>query len=332
MKNDHARCGQGLVKGGRSYAPSQGFIYVPELPASHGGHQSVLAGCENERFSERDLLRNCIRRARTRRHAVTASSSIYFVLVFALSLPFYLLGAAGLRLPGLPMLPFSALMAWVPMVAALFLIFRERGAQGAMALLKSAFDIRKVPSINWYLTALLFRPAISVLEFGALRLSGNTVPSPQIAPGAALFLFLVFFIGAIGEEAGWQGYAYPALRDRLSVLGSAVALGTIWALWHVIPYTQMGRSTEWIIWQCLSTIALRIIIVWLFENTGGSVFIAVLVHTMINVSWALFPNSGSYYDPFVAFVILLLAVGLIVFLWGAATLATFRVRPMGGPS
>ena len=45
---------------------------------------------------------------------------------------------------------------------------------------------------------------------------------------------------------------------------------------------------------------------------------------MVNVSWALFPNSGSYYDPFVTFVILAPAAGLIVFLWGPATLSRFR--------
>jgi hypothetical protein len=45
------------------------------------------------------------------------SSAIFFLLVFGLSLPFYLLGAAGGRLPGLPFLPASALMAFVPMIA-----------------------------------------------------------------------------------------------------------------------------------------------------------------------------------------------------------------------
>ena len=68
---------------------------------------------------------------------------------------------------------------------------------------------------------------------------------------------------------------------------------------------------------------------WLFENTGKSVFVAVLFHAMINVSWVLFPNSGSYYDPFVRFVILTLAVGMILFLWGPATLARLIWRSDG---
>ena len=267
---------------------------------------------------------------------MTASPSTFFLLVFAFSVPFYLLGAVGGRLPGLPILPASALMAFVPMIAMLILVYRQRDAYGALALLKSAFDVRRLHGAGWTLTALLFMPAVCVLEFAVLRLSGSAVPFPQIAPGEALFLFLAFFAGAIGEELGWQGYVYPGLRSRQSAVRAALALGVVWALWHVIPFVQLGRSADWIVWHGLSTVALRIIIVWLFENTGKSVFIAVLFHTMINVSWALFPNAGSFYDPFIAFVILALAAGIIVLLWGSTTLARFRCHasvasdPTGG--
>jgi uncharacterized protein len=255
-----------------------------------------------------------------------ASPSIFFLLVLVLSVPFYLLGAAEYRLPGLPNLPASALMTFVPMAAALILVYRQRRAEGVVVLLRSTFDFRRRRRAGWYLTALLFMPAVCVVEFSVLRLTGSALPLPQIALGEALFFFLAFFIGAIGEELGWQGYAYPVLRTRLSTLGSAIVLGTNWALWHVIPFVQLGRSPEWILWHSLSAVALRVIIVWLFENTGKSVFVAVLFHTMINVTWALFPNSGSYYNPFVTFVILTLAVGSIIALWGPATLARFRGR------
>lgn len=242
---------------------------------------------------------------------MTASPSFFFLLVFILSVPFYLFGAGGGRLPGLPMLPTSALMTFTPMIAALILLYRRRGADGAISRLKHALDFR-IDHAGWYLTALLFVPAVCVLEFGVLRSAGIALPTPRIAPGEALFLFLAFFIGAIGEEFGWQGYAYPALRVRLNALGAAIVLGLIWALWHVIPFVQLGRSADWILWHSLSAVALRIIIVWLFENTGKSMFVAMLFHTMINVSWALFPIEGSYYSPFVTFVILTLAAGLII--------------------
>jgi hypothetical protein len=45
---------------------------------------------------------------------------------------------------------------------------------------------------------------------------------------------------------------------------------------------------------------------------------------MINLPWSLIENYGSFYDPFITFVLLMLAVGGIVALWGPATLARFR--------
>ena len=269
----------------------------------------------------------------------TASSPIatgaaplrFFLLVLLMSVPFYILGATGLRLPGLTILPASALMTFTPMIAALIFVQRERGAAAAIAMFKRVLRPSPDHRIRWPLTALLFMPVVCLLEFGVLRLTGSAVPLPQIAPGAALLLFAGFMIGAIGEEVGWQGYAYPALRTRLSVLASSAVLGSIWTLWHIVPFFQLGRSLEWIFWHSLSAVALRVIIVWLFENTGGSILIAVLFHTMINLSWALFPVAGSYYNPLVTFVILAIAVGAIAFLWRRNTLSSFGLPAPSSP-
>jgi membrane protease YdiL (CAAX protease family) len=257
---------------------------------------------------------------------MTASPTIFFLLVFALSVPFYLLGATGARLFDLAILPASSLMVLIPMVSALVLVYRQRGIDGIVAPLKRALELSRHRGAGWYLTALFFMPAVCVLEFGIIRLTGVAVPLPTIVPSEALFLYFVFFIGAIGEEAGWQGYAYPALRNRLSAWRAAVVLGAVWGLWHVIPFVQQGRSVDWILWQCLSAVAMRIIIVWLYENTGNSLVTSVLFHTMFNVSWALFPNAGSYYDPFVTFVILIFAVGLIFAIWQPSNMARRRRR------
>jgi len=263
--------------------------------------------------------------------ATGAAPLRFFLLVLLMSVPFYILGATGLRLPGLTILPASALMTFTPMIAALILVQSERGAAAAIAMFKRVLRPSPDHRIRWPLTALLFMPVVCLLEFGVLRLTGSAVPLPQIAPGAALLLFAGFMIGAIGEEVGWQGYAYPALRTRLSVLASSAVLGSIWALWHIVPFFQLGRSLEWIFWHSLSAVALRVIIVWLFENTGGSILIAVLFHTMINLSWALFPVAGSYYNPLVTFVILAIAVGAITSLWRRNTLSSFGLPAPSSP-
>jgi membrane protease YdiL (CAAX protease family) len=259
---------------------------------------------------------------------ITSRAAIFLIAVFASSIPFYVLGAAGGRLPGLPILPASALMTFVPMTVALIFIYRQRGAFGVTVLLKRTPGLIVRP--DWYLVACLFMPVVCGLEFGILRLTGSTLSFPHIAPGESAFLFIAFFIGAVGEEFGWQGYAYPCLREQLNALATAIILGVFWALWHVIPFFQLNRSADWIVWHSLNAIAMRIIIVWLFENNGKSIIAAVLFHTMINLSWALFPVAGSYYDPFIAFLILAPVAGMIAFLWGPATLARFDWGKISG--
>lgn len=235
--------------------------------------------------------------------------------MFVLSVPFYVLGTTGARLTGPPLLPTSALMTFVPALAASVLIFSERGAGELRVWYRDMLSLDWRGNVRWYVIALLFVPVVCLAEFAVLRMSGTSVPVPRIALGEALFLITAFFVAAVGEEVGWQGYGYPALRKRKGVLVSALVLGSVWAIWHVVPFVQLGRTADWIVWHSLSAVALRIIIVWLFENTNGSMLVAILFHTMINVSWAVFPVAGSFYDPLVTFAILSIPSLLIATLW-----------------
>jgi uncharacterized protein len=78
----------------------------------------------------------------------SASAGVFFLLVFFLSIPFYLLGAAGGRLPVVSILPTSGLMAFMPMIAALILVYRAGGMDGAAALLKRAFDFSRIHGVR----------------------------------------------------------------------------------------------------------------------------------------------------------------------------------------
>jgi hypothetical protein len=64
--------------------------------------------------------------------------------------------------------------------------------------------------------------------------------------------------------------------------------------------------------------------VWIFNNTGKSVFAVILFHTMINISPYLIPDYGSHYDPFIFAVLLFITVLVITFLWGTKTLADHK--------
>lgn len=249
----------------------------------------------------------------------------FFLLVFILSIPLWLLGAITGQLD-LPInLPLGALQAINPLIAASILIYREKGSEGLKALLKRAVDFRKIRRKGWYLPILFFWPIMMVLAYGLMRLVGAPLPDDLQFPLLALPVFLVLFlVAATGEEVGWSGYATDRLQARRSALKASVIIGTVWAIWHIVPFMQAHRSPNWILWQCLGMIPFRMLIVWLYNNSGKSVFAATVFHAMSNPSQFLFPNYGSHYDPFFAWVMLALAAGLVLFLWGPETLARYR--------
>ena len=157
-----------------------------------------------------------------------------------------------------------------------------------------------------------------------MRLRGVPLPEPQIPFLIIPIFFLVFFIGAIGEEVGWTGYAIDPLQDRWGAFKGSLVLGSIWAIWHIVPYIQTHNTPTWIVWQCLGTVGERVLIVWLYNNTRKSVFVAILFHTMINVSEFLFPNYGSHYDPAITGILIIITSAIVTFFWGTKTLARYR--------
>jgi membrane protease YdiL (CAAX protease family) len=240
----------------------------------------------------------------------------FFGLVLILSLPFYALGLTHTALPFAAALPLSALMAVVPMCAAFILVLRKRGAIAAGTLFMSAFHIRTIPHVRWAVIATAFMPVAFAVTAGMVWLSGTALPALHLLPLTAIIpAFALFFIGAVGEELGWQGYAFPALTKRHSALTAALIIGTVWALWHIIPFALMGRSAEWIIWQSVGMVLMRIIIVWLVVNAGGSILVAVLFHMMSNSVWGMFANFDPHYDPMVLCLVLLAFVGIGLLVW-----------------
>lgn len=233
-----------------------------------------------------------------------AAAWAFFLLVLALSVPFYLIGLTGWRMPGIAMLPIVALMGFVPMIVAMVLVARSGGRSAVVRLLGQLFDAISRTGAKWLCVAVILMPIVSLIEYALLSHWNAALPAISLDAASALFLFSAFFVGAIGEELGWQGYAYPALRSSCTALRAGLIIGVVWAAWHVMPFVQLGRGVEWILWQSLCAVALRVIIVWLFEAAGQRILVAVVFHAMINLSWAVFPAQGSAYDPFVAFLIL----------------------------
>jgi membrane protease YdiL (CAAX protease family) len=249
---------------------------------------------------------------------LSESPLAFFVLVFALSIPFWLIGGlTGIEL--LPGLPVGSLASFSPLVAALILVHQKDGGAGMIELLKRSFDAGRIDTAAWYVPMILLMPALMALSYGLLRLMGTPVPGPQFALLTPLVLFGMFFVAALGEELGWSGYVIDPLQARWNALWAGLLVGVVGAAWHVVLLVQVGRSAEWIAWHFLSLVALRVLMVWLYNNTGHSVFAVTVLHAMYNVSWQLFPVNGSYYDPRITGLIFAGAAVLIVVIWGPQT-------------
>lgn len=250
----------------------------------------------------------------------------FFGWVFALAVPFWVLGFFGRDAPDwVPMgLPVSALMFVCPFVAAAILTYRDSGGDGIRRLLSRAFDARAVQNKRWLVAALMIPPLILASSYGILRLLERPLPEPRFSLVSTVLLFAVFVMSAAAEELGWMPFAVDPLQPRHGALRAGLIVGVVWSVWHVVPYLQMHRSIAWIAWHGLFSIAARVLIVWLYLNAGRSLLVAILFHAMINVSIALFPVDGSHYDPASAAVLTVIAAGGVAFVWGPRTLARFR--------
>ena len=237
----------------------------------------------------------------------------------------------------MPGLSVSVLMAFCPLIAALLLVHREKGMAGSTALLKRSVDYKRIKDKRWYLPILLLMPAVSIVVYGLMRVQGLPLSaSPTQAQSIAqvlvalptmstLLMFAAFFVGALGEELGWSGYVLDPLQKRWSALNSGLILGAVGVAWHLVPLLIiMHRPPAWIAWWSVYAVAFRILIVWLYNNTGGSVFAVALFHATLNLTYMLFPVNGSHFDMRLGGLVMAGAATLVVVFWGPKTSAEWN--------
>ena len=148
--------------------------------------------------------------------------------------------------------------------------------------------------LRWYLFALIGLPAIMVL--GVIFLPRAFASFQGIAalaplPSLVLFVYVFFLGGPLGEEPGWRGFALPRLQRRYGPLVGSLILGTIWAFWHLplfwAPAWNLPPTILNIVMFVVAAIAFTIVMTWVFNNTRGSLFMAVLVHTSFDTVLAI---------------------------------------------
>jgi membrane protease YdiL (CAAX protease family) len=253
----------------------------------------------------------------------------FIFLLFGLSIPFWVLGAIfdvqlfpGFKLFQLPLA--------MPAVAALLLIYWESGTTGLVALLKRTYDFHKISSPLWYLPMLLIYPSFGLINYWVLRLSGSDIPPPRFSLVALLGYSTVFFM-TYGEELGLTGYLIDPLQRRYAALTSGIVVGIIWVAYHIPGFIISGYySPRWIFWHAIYILVGRILFVWIYNNSGKSLFSMALCHWTFGLFWILWPTADNlqkaspYYDPRIAALTAILYALVVILLWGPSTLAQFR--------
>ena len=225
---------------------------------------------------------------------------LFVVLAYALAWIIWLtlwLSGVGLNSPWSQLASIVAM--WMPALAV-FLLGKITNQPGGI---KSKLVVNLKSNWRFYLLAIWLPAVISFLGAGLYFLvfpsnfslgfesiqailqekgvSQSTIPLSflaliQILASLTYAPFLNSFF-ALGEEIGWRGYLYPALRGRFSIVQTHVLLALIWSLWH-LPINLQGYNygISYFAYPVLGVVAmflfcfsLGILLSWLLEKTGS---------------------------------------------------------------
>ena len=220
----------------------------------------------------------------------------FFVMAFAFSWivwsPWYLseegVGLLPFPVSGQPWLPLGILLG--PALSGFIMTGVTEGKAGVGRLLRRIVLWRV--GLRWYLFAFIGVPLVMTL--GTIIVPGGLASSQFLGPGYVLtylvtFIVVLLIAGPLGEEIGWRGFALPRMQSLHGPLVGSIILGLLWGLWHLPEFmvqswadSSGGSSPLAIVKFCIFAIAATIILTWVFNNTKGSVLMAVLVHAAID--------------------------------------------------
>jgi len=172
-----------------------------------------------------------------------------------------------------------------PLVSSLALSIYAGGRREAVDLLRQATRLKMSANVFCWSTVLPL-----VIASASWRLAGGTQVNNDAFTIATRFVLYLFFGGSVAEEFGWRGYAWPRLRERLSLSQASIVLGVLWAAWHLplffIPGTTQASTPFWAF--ALTCCAMSAIMGWCCEQQR-SIVPALLFHTIWNLTTVIFP-------------------------------------------
>lgn len=264
------------------------------------------------------------KQTRSKSYSLVSYFALCFIIAWSVWIPAGILapGATALAIPG----------GWAPTIAALLLTWRAGGRDGVRELLQGILKWRV--RARYYLFAVFGALGIALLAAGLNALLGGTFPDLQaiaarfgvpaepaylfIAISPLVFITTIFIGGPIAEELGWRGYAQPRLQARMGAGLAGLVIGFIWSLWHLplfyfIPSAVAGLPLGHYI-PLVS--ALGVLFAWLYNRTGGSVLLCILLHAGVNFAFGVFGEGTMAADSrlLTIFVALLAILAAVLFL------------------
>jgi uncharacterized protein len=211
-----------------------------------------------------------------------------------------------------------------PTLSAFIMTATTEGRAGIRRLLRRIVLWRV--GLRWYLFAFIGVPLVMAL--GTIIVPGGLASFQALGLGyvltyLALFIPIAIQGGPLGEEIGWRGFALPRMQPLHGPLVGSIILGVLWGLWHLPQFlvpdwaaTSGGSDFLAIVKFVMFAIASAIVFTWVFNNTKGSVLMAILVHTSID---AFSMPVGLLFSPSEAMNSMLLSFGVVALLVVALT-------------
>lgn len=148
------------------------------------------------------------------------------------------------------------------------------------------------------------------------------------AEGRAGVARLLARIGHWRVGAHWYviaiGYfALPRLAQYLGLGGASLALGAVWAAWHlplfVLP--DSGSTGQSFPAYLLHVMALSVVLTYVYWRTGGSLLVAMVLHAAVNNTTAIVPTAiGESIAP--------VALGASLIAWETVALSWIVAVPL----
>lgn len=217
----------------------------------------------------------------------------FFALAYAVMWVCFLTVALAPIPAGTPLGQLLLLLgAFAPSLAASWLTWRAEGGTGVGALLSRIIQWRV--ATRWYVFAAGFTVVLKLTVAMIYRAAVGSWPRFGTDPLYVIPFAILFSTPfQAGEEIGWRGYALPRLAARFGLPRASVLLGLIWGCWHLPQFFIREADTyqQSFFVYLLGVTGLSVAIAWLWERTGRSLLLPMLLHAAWNNSKDIVPSA-----------------------------------------